>query len=219
VRREEVAMIPGPEHFFNLKAFEHRGLYGSDDPVWAAIKNLPFYVGAMLAQTGTARGPYRDLVGLRDVDPTVRIAEPWSVLVSPTAVIKPYTVIEGKAVIDDGATVGPHAYLRDSVIVGRGARVGHGTEVKRSVLFPFAKAAHGNRVLDSLIGWNVNLAAHLATMNRRADGRTVPFRLPDGTRLDTGLPKLGIIAGDGCFFGGRVRFDPGDHFLPQTRLI
>lgn len=206
-----------PELFFNLKAFDHRGLYGTDDPVWAAIKNLPFYVGAMLAQTGT--DPYRDPARHPGIDPTVRIANPHLVRIAPTAVVKPYTVIEGMALIDDEAVVGPHAYLRDTVIVAKGARAGHGTEVKRSVLFPYAKASHGNRVLDSLIGWNVNLAAELATMNKRVDVRTVALRLPDGTRLDTGLRKLGIIAGDGSFFGGRVHFNPGDHFLPNTRLL
>ena len=207
-----------PELFFNLKAFEHRGLWGTDDPVWAAIKNLPFYVGAMLAHAATG-GPYRGINDLSALDPTVRIQRPALVRIARTAVIKPFTVIEGPAVIDEGATVGPHAYLRDTVIIGRGARVGHGTEVKRSVLFPGAKASHRNAVLDSLLGWNVNLAAHLATMNKRADARTVPFRLPDGSRVDTKLLKLGIVAGDGSFFGGRVHFNPGDHFLPMTRLI
>ena len=210
-------MILTPDLFFNLAAFEHRGLYGKDDPVWAAIKNLPFYVGAMLAHGWT--DPYRDLPELGQIDPTVRIEKPHLVRIAKTAVIKPYTVIEGQAIIDDGAVVGPHAYLRDTVIVGRGARVGHGTEVKRSVLFPGAKASHGNRVLDSLLGWGVNLGAHLITTNLRADRRTVPFRLPHGVRVDTGLPKFGIVAGDGSFFGCRVHFNPGDGFMPMTRLI
>lgn len=206
-----------PEFFFNLKAFEHRTVFGSEAHVWSALANLPFYLGSMLARHRT--GLYRDSASLMLLDPSIRIEEPSKVLIAPTAIIKPYTVIEGRAIIDDGAVVGPHAYLRDSVIIGRNSRVGHGTEVKRSVLFPGAKAAHGNRVLDSLIGWNVVLGAHLITTNLRADRGTVPFTLPSGKRIDTGLRKLGIIAGDGCFFGCRLHFQPGDHFLPNQRLI
>lgn len=206
-----------PEFFFNLKAFEHRTLFGKGEPVWAAIKNLPFYLGAMLARRGT--DPYRtggDLVGL---DPTVHISHPHQVLIAPTAVIKPYTVIEGFAIIDDGASVGPHAYLRDGVIIGSHARVGHCSEIKRSVLFPHAKAPHRNSILDSLLGWNVNVGGHLVTPNLRADGRNVPVKMSDHRRIDTGLQKLGIIAGDGCFFGCAVHFQPGDYFLPNTRLV
>lgn len=210
-------MLLKPDLFFNLKAFEHRGLWGADDPVWAAIKNLPYYLGAMLAHGWT--DPYRGMNDLDGLDPTVRIQRPDLVRIARTAVIKPFTVIEGSAVIDDGAIVGPHAYLRDAVIVGRNARVGHGTEVKRSVLFPGAKAPHRNSILDSVLGHEVNVGGHIVTPNKRSDGRTVPVRVHGASgQIDSGLMKLGIIAGDGCFFGCAVRFNPGMAFPPKTRL-
>jgi NDP-sugar pyrophosphorylase family protein len=211
-------MTLGPGHFFNIAAFEHRMLYGKDEPVWAALAHLNAYLGTMLAQSRPP-DPYRTGPESLRLDATVRIENPWRVLIAPTAIIKPYTVIEGDAIIDDGAVVGPHAYLRGGVIIGRNARVGHCSEIKHSVLFPFAKAPHHNVVLDSLIGWNVNLAAGLRTMNKKANDRAVAFRLPDGRRIDTELRKLGIIAGDGSFFGGKIHFNPGDWFLPMTRLI
>lgn len=206
-----------PELFFNLKAFEHRTLFGADLAVWAALANLPFYLGSMLAQrtAGPYRGGYNQLAGL---DPTVRIAKSEDVIIAPGAVIKPYTVIEGLVIIDHGAVIGPHAYIRGPAIIGRDARVGHCSEIKGSVLFPGAKAPHRNSILDSLIGWNVNVGGHLVTPNLRADHRTVALRMSHG-RIDTGLKKLGIIAGDGCFFGCSIHFNPGDYFLPNTRLV
>lgn len=206
-----------PEFFFNLAAFEHRALYGKGEPVWAALANLSSYLGSMLAQPGGP--PYRSGSDLRIRFPLVQFERSDRVFVAPTAVIKPYTVIEGDAIIDAGASVGPHAFLRGGVIVGRGAKVGHCSEIKHSVLFPFAKAPHRNSILDSLIGWNVNVGGHLVTPNLRADGRTVPVRMSDGRRADTGLKKLGIIAGDGSFFGCAIHFNPGDYFLPNTRLV
>jgi len=206
-----------PELFFNLKAFEHRTLFGQGEPVWAALAHLPFYLGSMLAQRSA--GLYRDTHQHPALtDPTVRIERPSTVLIAPTAVIKPFTVIEGTVVIDDGAVVGPNAYIRGPAIIGRCARVGHCSEIKQSVLFPGAKAPHRNSILDSLIGWYVNVGGHLVTPNLRADGRTVAVKMPHG-RTDTGLKKLGIIAGDGCFFGCGIRFNPGDYFPPNTRLV
>ncbi|HTK60509.1 MAG TPA: hypothetical protein VL283_04910 [Candidatus Baltobacteraceae bacterium] len=205
-----------PEFFFNLAAFEHRQLYGKREPVWAALANLNAYLGSMLAQAGGA--PYRSGSDLRTRFPLVQFERTDRVLVAPTAVIKPYTVIEGDVIIDEDAVVGPHAYLRGGVIVGRGARVGHCSEIKHSVLFPFSKAPHRNSILDSLLGWNVNVGGHIVTPNLRMDGRAVRVKMSDHRRMDTGLRKLGIIAGDGCFFGCAVRFNPGDYFLPGTRL-
>jgi len=207
-----------PELFFNLLAFEHRMLYGKDEPVWAALANLNAYLGSMLVQ-GKPPDPYRTGPMVR-MDPTVRIENPWRVLIAPTAIIKPYTVIEGDAIIDEGAVVGPHAYLRGGVIVGRNAKVGHASEIKHSVLFPGAKAPHRNSILDSLLGWDVNVGGHLVTANKRGDDHTVRVRV-HGTStapFDTGFRKLGIIAGDGCFFGCAVKFNPGACFPPKTRL-
>ncbi|MEK7546440.1 MAG: hypothetical protein AAB554_05225 [Patescibacteria group bacterium] len=210
-------MYIAPEFFFNLAAFEHRELYGRGEPVWAALVNLSSYLGTVLAWAGT--NPYRSGPSIPSLDPSVRVEKMHRVLIAPTAVIKPFTVIEGDAIIDDGAVIGPHAYLHGGVIIGRNARVGHGSEIKHSVLFPFARSSHRNSILDSLIGWNVDVGGHIVTPNLRADGRTVRFIPPDSTWIDTGLKRLGVIAGDGSFFGCGVRFSPGAHFLPNTRLF
>lgn len=206
-----------PELLFNLLAFEHRGLWGSDDPIWAALKNLPFYVGSMLAQRGT--GPYRDAPSHPAFShPNVEIADPTKVLIAPTAIIKPFTVIEGAAVIDEGAVIGPGAFLRDTVIIGRNARVGHGAEVKHSVLFPYAKATHKTSVLDSILGHRVNFSGHLVSPNSRFDDHTIRLRLVHGPRIETGLRKLGVIVGDDAKIACNVRLQPGDLILPNTRL-
>lgn len=207
-----------PELLFNLLAFDHRGLWGSDDPVWAALKNLPWYVGSMLDHR-TAEDPYRAYPDTNGIHPTVVIERPDQVLIARDAVIKPYTVIEGRAIIDDGAVVGPHAYLRDTVVIGRGARVGHGAEVKRSILFPYAKVAHKATTLDSILGHRVNFSGHLVSPNARFDEHAIRLRLPQGGRMETGLRKLGVIVGDDAKIACNVRLQPGDVILPSTRLV
>jgi NDP-sugar pyrophosphorylase family protein len=205
-----------PGLFFELSSYEHRELYGEGEPVWAALTNLAFYVGSLIAQRAT--GPYRSCnQSAAALDSSVRISQPSEVLIAPGAVIKAYTVIEGPVIIDEGAVIGPHAYIRGPAIIGREARVGHCSEIKRSILFPGSKAPHRNSILDSLLGWNVNVGGHLVTANLRGDRRTIVLKLPNG-RIDTGLRKLGIIAGDRSFFGCAVHFNPGDHFMPDTRL-
>lgn len=211
-------MILKPELFFNIRSFRHRALYGKGEPVWAALSNLSSYLGSMLAQSSGS--PYRVGSDLRTRFPLVHFERPDRVIVALTAVIKPFTVIEGDALIDEDAVIGPHALLRGGVIIGQGARVGHCSEIKHSVLFPGAKAPHRNSILDSLLGRDVNIGGHIVTPNKRADDRTVPVRVHGvgRTNIDSGLRKLGIIAGDGCFFGCAVKFNPGDCFAPKTRL-
>ena len=114
--------------------------------------------------------------------------------------------------------IGPHAYLRDAVIIGRNARVGHAAEVKGSVLFPGAKATHKTTVLDSILGHGVNFSGHLVSPNTRFDNHTIRLRLPQGGRVETGLRKLGVIVGDGAKIACNVHLQPGDLILPGTRL-
>lgn len=208
-------MLLKSEFFFNLLQYDHRTLFPKDRPVWAALSDLPFYLGSMLAQKDD---PYRSGSDLRARYPDARFEAPHEVRIASTARLGPFIHIEGRVLIEDDVRIETGAHLVGPLIVGRGAVIGQGTQVKRSILFPGAKAPHKNTVLDSILGHQVNLGGHLVTPNKRIDGRTVPIRMSHGQRVDTGRPKLGLIAGDGCSFGCAVRFSPGDYYLPNTRL-
>ncbi len=138
------------------------------------------------------------------------------IVVHSTASIAPGAVIEGPAWIGQGATVRTGAYIRGGCWIDDLAVVGANTEVKRSILFPAAKAPHLAYVGDSILGRGVNLGAGTVLSNFRHDGRQVVIpRAPfgggpeDAQTIETGRRKLGAILGEKVAIGCNSVLHPG----------
>lgn len=134
------------------------------------------------------------------------VIRPGTILMGSTrigrgAIIGPYTelyhVIVGdgahvrqtvaeEARIDDGATVGPFAYLRPGAQIGRGVRIGNFVEVKNSTIGEGSKVPHLAYVGDAIIGRSVNMSCGTITVNY------------------DGLTKHTTVVGDGAFIGCNV---------------
>ncbi|WP_324662163.1 bifunctional sugar-1-phosphate nucleotidylyltransferase/acetyltransferase [Haloarcula sediminis] len=118
------------------------------------------------------------------------------VVVEKGAVIEPGVVIEGPALVRSGATVGPNAYIRGATVLGEDTHVGHGVEVKNSVVMADSNVPHVSYIGDSVLGTDVNLGASTQVANLRHDGEPVKVTVK-GDRVSTGRRKFGIVAGDG----------------------
>ena len=70
-----------------------------------------------------------------------------------------------EAVIDDGATCGPRAYLRPGAHLCEGAKAGTHVEIKKSTVGKGSKVPHLSYVGDATIGEGVNLGAGTITCN------------------------------------------------------
>ena len=159
----------------------------------------PWEVLANLGQTILRLGP---TLGddYREIAPTV-----WAHL---SAHIAPDAVLTGPAILGQDATLRPHAYLRGSVLVGDRAMVGHGCEVKNSILFSEAAAAHFNYVGDSILGYRAHLGAGAILSNVRSNRAHVTlFLTPNG--VQTSLSKLGALVGDMAEIGCGSVLNPG----------
>ncbi len=122
--------------------------------------------------------------------------------------ILPGAIVEGPAYIGRDVLIRGGAYLRGGVWVGDGCVIGAGTEIKRAILLPEARAPHLNYVGDSILGSDVNLGAGTILSNLRFDG--APIHIPTGDRLlPTGRRKLGAILGDGVQTGCNCVLSPG----------
>lgn len=130
------------------------------------------------------------------------------VVVESGATIRERTTIEGPVVVKSGADVGPGAYVRGASVVGEGCHVGHGVEVKNSVLFADTNVAHLSYVGDSVLGSNVNVGAGTSVANLRHDGETVAMQIK-GERVDSGRRKLGVVCGDGAKTGINTSLNAG----------
>lgn len=150
------------------------------------------------------QGVDRDVAG--EVHPDAELR--GDVVVESGARIDAGVVIEGPALVREGATVGPNSYVRGATLVGPDAKVGHGVEVKNSVVMAGASVAHLSYVGDSLLGPGVNFGAGTQVANLRHDEAPVACTVK-GERVSTGRRKLGVVAGEGAKTGVNTSLDPG----------
>jgi len=138
--------------------------------------------------------------------------------IHPSAIIGENVQIEGPSYIGKNAEIRHGALLRKGSWICQGALVGHATEVKNSILLPGAKAPHFNYVGDSIVGFRANLGAGVKLSNVRNDRREVTLTLGDGSRVKSGLKKIGAMVGDGSQIGCNTVTNPGAIIPPNTMI-
>jgi bifunctional UDP-N-acetylglucosamine pyrophosphorylase/glucosamine-1-phosphate N-acetyltransferase len=92
--------------------------------------------------------------------------------------------------------------------VGPDVHVGHGVEIKNSILMAEAAVPHLAYVGDSVLGRGVNLGAGTNVANLRHDDASVRMTVK-GEQVDTGRRKLGAVLGDGARTGINVSLNAG----------
>ena len=125
-------------------------------------------------------------------DATVR----GNVVVEDGAMVEPGVVVEGPALVRSGAEVGPNAYVRGATLLAEDTHVGHGVEIKNSLIGAGSAVPHVSYVGDSVLGEDVNFGAGTQVANLRHDGTDVRQTVK-GERVSTGRRKYGVVAGSG----------------------
>ena len=146
----------------------------------------------------------RTVAGDVDADATLR----GDVRIEAGAVVEPGVVIEGPAHVGADCHIGPNAYIRGATSLGPDVRVGHGVEIKNSVVMAGSAIPHLTYLGDSVLGRNVNLGAGTTVANLRHDGETVRLTVK-GDRVDTGRRKLGVVCGDDVQTGVNCSLNAG----------
>jgi bifunctional UDP-N-acetylglucosamine pyrophosphorylase / glucosamine-1-phosphate N-acetyltransferase len=137
--------------------------------------------------------------GVEIVDPDTTVIDA-DVEIGADTVIEPFTSIRGRTrigasalirhsylldcTVDDGASVGPFAYLRPGSLLRAGSKVGTFVEVKNSEIGAGAKVPHLSYVGDADVGERSNLGAGSITANY--DGRA-KHRTKIGKRVRGGV--------------------------------
>jgi bifunctional UDP-N-acetylglucosamine pyrophosphorylase/glucosamine-1-phosphate N-acetyltransferase len=130
------------------------------------------------------------------------------VVVEDGATIEDGVVVEGPALVRSGATVGPNAYLRGATLVGEDVSVGHGVEVKNSVLMSGTHVNHLSYVGDSVLGPSVNFGAGTNVANLRHDEQPIELTVK-GDRISTGRRKFGAVVGPDAKTAINTSLEPG----------
>ena len=157
-------------------------------------------------------------VGIIDPDTTVIDVD---VEIGQDTVIEPFTTIRGATrigtgctirhsylvdcLLEDGASVGPFAYLRPGAILRADAKVGTFVEVKNSDIGPAAKVPHLSYIGDADVGERTNLGAGTITANYdgyRKHRTTIGKRVRGG--VDTSFVAPVTVGDDAYTAAGSV---------------
>jgi NDP-sugar pyrophosphorylase family protein len=119
--------------------------------------------------------------------------------------------------------LGKGVKLRKSAVVtgpcwlGDGVTIGHGCRIKNSIILQGAHIVYGTRLDYAIIGKNVQIQANVACTEKPFFGETVICG-PEGARVRTHLPDLGLIAGDGSYVGAGTVCSAGTILMPDTKV-
>lgn len=172
---------------------------GFDVEPWELIDQLP----DILTKLSTKLGEDYEIIG--------------TAFVHRTADVHPTAVLQDVVIIDAGASVGPHAMLRNGVWVCQGAHVGGSDEIKQSIIGSNSAVAHLNYVGNSIVGDDVNIEAGavLANHHNDRDDKSV-WVLVDNEKIKTGVKKFGALVGDRSRIGANAVTTPGTILKPAT---
>lgn len=107
------------------------------------------------------------------------------------------TVLEGPVLIGPSVTFGNYCRVRGPAVIEAGSTFGDCVEIDRSVFFRGARVGEFSRIRHSVLGELVTVGPRARVLAEPSQGKTVWSEVR-GSPFDTGLPLLGLIAGDGA---------------------
>ena len=130
------------------------------------------------------------------------------VWIAKSARVAPTAFIDAPCIIDENAEIRHCAFIRGSVIVGKGSVVGNSTELKNVILFDSVQVPHYNYVGDSVLGYKSHMGAGSITSNVKSDKGEVLVSYGED-RFPTGFKKFGAMIGDFVEIGCGTVLNPG----------
>lgn len=168
---------------------------------WEALKGIGDFIRAI--------GP--------TLDASIYEKRGEDIWVAKSADVAPTAFLNGPLIIDTEAEIRHCAFIRGSVIVGKGSVVGNSTELKNAILFNSVQAPHYNYVGDSILGYKSHMGAGSITSNVKAD--KTPVVVKDGeAQRNTGLKKFGAMLGDYVEVGCNAVLNPGTVIGRHTNI-
>lgn len=131
------------------------------------------------------------------------------VYIHPSVKLPPFCSIQGPVYIGEGCEIRPGAFIRGNVIAGKNCVLGNSSEFKNCLLLDGVQVPHFSYVGDSILGNGAHLGAGVICSNLRLDQANVPIVFQEGSRVDSGLRKLGALVGDGAEVGCNAVLNPG----------
>ncbi len=132
------------------------------------------------------------------LDNNVTIVGP--VRVEAGSTIRAGAVLAGPCYIGRDCYVGNNVLVRSYSSLGPGSTVGYGVELKNCVVFGRARIGRLSFIGDSVVGEEVDIGSGTMTVNETMDRQPIGVNIL-GSRVDSGLKKLGAFIGDRAKIG------------------
>jgi bifunctional UDP-N-acetylglucosamine pyrophosphorylase/glucosamine-1-phosphate N-acetyltransferase len=136
------------------------------------------------------------------------VAVSGPVICGENTIIEPGSVLEGPIILGKNCLIRPHVWIRKNSIVGNNCVVGHGVELKNSIVFDQAKIGTNCFVGDSILGCGARVGSGSVLGNRRFDQKIIQIKIEDKV-FSTDTDKFGATLGDFCRLGTGVLTSPG----------
>ena len=172
--------------------------------------------------------PWEALAGISDfikkIGPTLdtekfeQLGE--DIWVAKSATVAPTAYLNGPLIIDEEAEIRHCAFIRGSVIIGKGSVVGNSTELKNDIIFNNVQVPHYNYVGDSILGYRSHMGAGSITSNVKSDKTLVVVKDSYDTKeeIEPGRKKFGAMLGDFVEVGCNSVLNPGTVIGRHTNI-
>lgn len=116
--------------------------------------------------------------------------------------------IQGPVIIRKDAVLRPNSYIRPFSYIGENCVVGHGSEVKNTIMLPGSKIGSFVFCGDSFLGSGARVGSGTILSNRKFDQTEIIIKKESGL-IKTGEEKLGAFLGDYSRLGANCSTAPG----------
>lgn len=203
-------MKPTLDYFFaETKSFPIQEIFEGIEFPWEALTKAKDYIKREITDKDMKEN-------LADVRGEIHLYGNYSI--GKNTVIYNDVTIMGPVIIGENCEIMPGAILRPGTVLGNNVVIGHGCEVKNSVVQNYAKIQSMCFVGDSVIGKSSRVGSGVIVANRPFNQKNIKVKTDDFSReLDTSF--FGCVLGDNSRLGANAVTQPGTLIGPYSWIF
>ena len=196
-------------YFKHIEEFSEKEIFEGCKFVWEPINKINSYIEEKIVKPNlkinkSQTGEFTSITGNYFIDEETRIGANVS--------------IEGPVIIGKNVTIQSGALIRPWSIIGDNAVIGHGAEIKHSIIQNKAKVQSLTFCGDSLIGESTRVGSGTILANRRFDQKIIELKIKE-KKFDSKTNFFGAVIGDNTRLGANSTTVPGTCIGPYTWIL
>jgi acetyltransferase-like isoleucine patch superfamily enzyme len=208
-----------PQDFFDLKDFDHQGIFSRDEAVWTALDRLKDYLATFFQQswplsktTGQIdralviyNGEVRDDLEIKTTGPnsSIRVYMKGEILEAVAVILPGAFLSSDKIIIGPGTIVEPGAFIKGPAVIGSDSEIRQGAYIRGDCLVGNRCVIGHTTEMKGSILLDGAKAPHFAYVGDSILGKDV--NLGAGTKL----ANLKVIPGSIIITADKKRYDTG----------